>query len=321
MLNSFVKENIINKDDKKKFLNSLDSITSEMIRDMNKGKSEFIKKYGHLRPNTYDITSKNYKNGYKDYFGTFSKKKVKHSKKIFDFNKNSQKKISAFCKSFSKNEISKNELISFIKKSIYFREYSKFIFSKSIDLIFENLKLLSSRNKIKIEELQHLNIQIVKDLYYSINTNDVYKIFKRHMEENLSNYQIDKFIKLPEVITKSDDIYSFIESSSKINYIGDKEISSQAKKITNPNKSKNLLNKIICIENADPGYDYLFNHKIAGLITKYGGANSHMAIRCAELNIIAAIGVGNHQFSKIKENRKVLLDQLIKNYTFLKCNF
>ena len=39
---------------------------------------------------------------------------------------------------------------------------------------------------------------------------------------------------------------------------------------------------IICIENADPGYDFIFNYKIKGLITKFGGSNSHMAIRCLE---------------------------------------
>ena len=27
------------------------------------------------------------------------------------------------------------------------------------------------------------------------------------------------------------------------------------------------------IENADPGYDYIFNYSIKGLITKYGGSN------------------------------------------------
>ena len=35
------------------------------------------------------------------------------------------------------------------------------------------------------------------------------------------------------------------------------------------------------IENADPGYDFLLV-KMKGLITKYGGLNSHMAIRCSE---------------------------------------
>ena len=46
-----------------------------------------------------------------------------------------------------------------------------------------------------------------------------------------------------------------------------------------------LTNKIIIIESADPGYDWIFNYNIKGLITKYGGANSHMAIRSAEKSI------------------------------------
>ena len=46
------------------------------------------------------------------------------------------------------------------------------------------------------------------------------------------------------------------------------------------------------IENADPGFDWIFGSKILGLITKYGGVNSHMAIRCAELEIPVAIGCG-----------------------------
>ena len=56
---------------------------------------------------------------------------------------------------------------------------------------------------------------------------------------------------------------------------------------------------IICIENADPGYDFLFEKNIKGLITKYGGLNSHMAIRCAELNLPALIGVGEKNFKNI----------------------
>ena len=56
---------------------------------------------------------------------------------------------------------------------------------------------------------------------------------------------------------------------------------------------------VICIENADPGFDYLFNKKIHGLITKYGGLNSHMAIRCAELNLPALIGVGEKNYNEI----------------------
>ena len=77
----------------------------------------------------------------------------------------------------------------------------------------------------------------------------------------------------------------------KINFISNKIISSKILDFKNLNLSTNLEG-IVCIENADPGYDFLFSKNIKGLITKYGGQNSHMAIRCAELNLPALIGVG-----------------------------
>ena len=49
---------------------------------------------------------------------------------------------------------------------------------------------------------------------------------------------------------------------------------------------------IVTIPSADPGYDWLFSYKIAGLVTAFGGVNSHMAIRAGELNLPAVIGAG-----------------------------
>ena len=68
------------------------------------------------------------------------------------------------------------------------------------------------------------------------------------------------------------------------------------------------MNKIIVIESADPGYDWIFSHDIKGLITKYGGANSHMAIRCAEFNIPAAIGSGNRLYDTILKAHSIEID-------------
>lgn len=55
------------------------------------------------------------------------------------------------------------------------------------------------------------------------------------------------------------------------------------------------------IPQADPGYDWLFGQKIAGLITMYGGANSHMAIRSAEFGLPAAIGIGETAYRRISD--------------------
>ena len=70
---------------------------------------------------------------------------------------------------------------------------------------------------------------------------------------------------------------------------------------------KILEKKIVLIENADPGFDWIFNLNIKGLLTRYGGANSHMAIRCNELGIPAAIGIGDKIFEEIKIQKELQL--------------
>ncbi|OGG12548.1 hypothetical protein A3D77_04365 [Candidatus Gottesmanbacteria bacterium RIFCSPHIGHO2_02_FULL_39_11] len=69
-----------------------------------------------------------------------------------------------------------------------------------------------------------------------------------------------------------------------------------------------MTDRIVILEKADPGYDWIFTKNIKALITKYGGAGSHMAIRCAEFGIPAAVGCGDVIFSNITTARRIQLD-------------
>ena len=69
-----------------------------------------------------------------------------------------------------------------------------------------------------------------------------------------------------------------------------------------------MNNKIVCIEYADPGYDFIFNYKINGLITAFGGPNSHMSIRCNEFSIPAVIGLGEKKFQQIIKHNRLYLN-------------
>ena len=76
-LNSMVEEKIISLDDKNEFMSSINNVTSKMQDDLiNISTKKFILKYGHLRPDTYEITSKNYREGFKEYFDKKSKTKI-----------------------------------------------------------------------------------------------------------------------------------------------------------------------------------------------------------------------------------------------------
>ena len=63
-----------------------------------------------------------------------------------------------------------------------------------------------------------------------------------------------------------------------------------------------MSGKIVVISQADPGYDWLFGHNIAGLITIWW-CRSHMAIRSAELGLPAAIGVGEKLYEQLSRRR------------------
>lgn len=56
---------------------------------------------------------------------------------------------------------------------------------------------------------------------------------------------------------------------------------------------------VIAIASADPGYDWIFARRPVGLITAFGGPNSHMAIRCAELGVPAVLGLGLERWSRL----------------------
>ena len=305
IIESFVKEKIFTVDERNNFLASINTVSSDIAKDNIKlSKSKFLKKYGHLRPNSYEITSLNYRDGYKKFFGKKVKKII--SNKNFRFSKNQEEKILRFIRTFNK-EITFKEFINFIRESIKLREYSKFVFMKSTDLIFENLKEFARKYKISISDLSYLKINDVTDFYYNLNSNNTLSLMKNMIQNNKDEYNKSFFLDLPDIILEPKDLYIVNIPKENPNYITSKECDGDLVELK-INKKINISNKIVCIENADPGFDFIFSHNIKGLITKYGGFNSHMSIRCSELGIPAIIGVGKNNYDNIINKNKIKIN-------------
>jgi hypothetical protein len=306
LLNSLKDKNIINQDEKLNFLTNIKTVTSEMKNDLiNFKKNNFINKYGHLRPGTYDINSKNYAQGFKKYFNKISTYEKKMSKKI-DFTKKIAKPLTKL--GIYKNA---NEFLKFIEDAIKEREYSKFIFTKSIDLIFKNLTNFGKKYNISNDDLSYVKIQKILDMYFNLSNYPTISNLKSHIKDNKKEYLANKIINLPDVIKSPRDLYVRIKESEKINFISNKKVTAKVI-VYDKNRVVSKYNGIVCIENADPGYDFLFNKNIKGLITKYGGLNSHMSIRCSELNLPALIGVGEKNFNDITKYKMLNIDCVSK---------
>tara|TARA_A100000164_G_C21888097_1_gene763857 strand:- start:422 stop:1615 length:1194 start_codon:yes stop_codon:yes gene_type:complete len=309
LLNSLEEIKVISEKEKIKFLSSINTITSKMKYDLNKlSKNKFLQKYGHLRPGTYEITSMNYKDGFDKYFG-------KKLKKTTPKNPNKKIRLKAPLKKINIYRSNK-ELFDFIKNSIVNREYSKFVFSKSIDLIFKNLSKLGKRYNLKSKELSYIKINRIMEMYFNLTTDKNVLSLKRHIKENKDDYNSTKDIYLPDVIRNTKDLFVQIKNYDKINFLSDKSITSKII-VFDKNKIQPNYEGIVCVENADPGFDFLFNKNIKGLVTKYGGLNSHMAIRCSELNLPSLIGVGEKNFNRIVSHKVLNINCKDKKIDFI----
>ena len=323
ILKTLVTKNIISAKQYNLFFNQLDSITGEMEKDLKRyidkkiSKKQFIDKYGHLRPKTYSIKSPNYKSNFNTYFPKTINKSMKSKIQKFKLNKSQELKISNI---FKKDNLSikPKDFFIFAKKSIELREWGKFIFTKSIDQIFNNLELLSNEIKIPKTDLEYISINTILRYNSNLDQRRIKILLKKEILENKKSMQILEQIKLPDLITKTDNINFFFLDKVKGNFITDKSVYGKIKFYKNIKSLKEIIGSIVLIDNADPGYDFIFSYNIKGFISKYGGANSHMAIRCMELGIPAIIGIGEKNFESFKNKNSLLIDCKQKIFKILK---
>ena len=102
-----------------------------------------------------------------------------------------------------------------------------------------------------------------------------------------------------------DDVWAFKWPETEPNFITQKKV--VAKVVTSESRDL-LIGSLVCIPSADPGIDWLFSYPIAGLITAWGGVNSHMAIRASELGLPAVIGSGETLYRHWASANTLLLD-------------
>lgn len=313
ILLSFVEEKIITNERYNEFMETIHTVSKDMANDIvllakNKiNKEQFLQKYGHLRPGTYDISSNSYEEDFDTYFSEkylndLKNKNIDDNKKKFNLSDNEKKKInSSLIKSYFNNEINAEVIMKFIKQSIESREYSKFIFTKTLSQILKIIKEIFNIYNISIEDGSNIDFKIFNEIYTELKLLPVKDIIMQSINLNKSNYNINNKLNLPQLIKNTNEIFEFEYINTKPTFITKKKIKSDVLFIDDKFKDKDqIINKIIVIENADPGWEWLFSRKINGLITCYGGMNSHMAIRCQELSIPAVIGCGPEKFNLIK---------------------
>lgn len=299
---SLVKGGFFTSDEMDSFMLSIPTVATQFESDFEsyrKGqlpKEDFNKKYGHLRLGTYDIRTDCYGNMQ---FDSSSLKVQSIDKKVaqgklldYDKLKKALDKVGL--------RVTPEKFTDFLIKALKNREYFKSEYIKSLSLMLEIIIRLGDVLGIAREDMSYLEIQELSS-YHSRDS------YIQIIESRRTMYHANSYLMLPEVILGLGDMDVVDFDETKPNFITTKIVEADIVNLDN-NNNRDIEGKIVVLTKADPGYDWIFDKNIAGFVTKYGGVASHMAIRCAEFGVPAAIGCGEVMYKEITSMLRMKLD-------------
>ena len=304
ILRSFVTCGILSEDEHAGFMASIDTIGSRIGRDLARlSKEEFLKRYGHLRPGTYDIMSPRYDEQPDLYFDWSAKRALVLEMPGFTFSPEQLRKIESLIAEHAL-ETDSARLIEFIRAGIEGREYGKFIFTRNLSDALSLIRELARDHGIPEADCAFLNYDDIRLLYSR--SGGVKDLLEESVRNGKRRYLVTKSLVLPPVIASPDDVFAFHLPLCEPNFITRNSVTAPTSSLSDAPES--LAGTILFVPSADPGFDWIFSRGIAGFVTQFGGVNSHMAIRAGELGIPAVIGAGETLFQRWGSVRTLHVD-------------
>ena len=303
MLKSLVAVGVFSQADYDAFIGGVSTVSGQLARDRaTLDKATFLARYGHLRPGTYDISSPRYDEAPELYFDWNQRQLVPEPVKPFALTLPQMREIVKLLEAHGLQPDPVG-LFDFMQAGIELRELAKFHFTRNLSDALALITEVGGQYGFSREDLAYCDIAAFKELHVA--ATDQKDFLLRAIEQGKARYAETLKISLPPLIAKPEDVWAFEWPETAPNFITQKQVTAL---VVGCDARERLAGAIVCIPNADPGFDWLFAYPIAGLITAWGGANSHMAIRAGELGLPAVIGAGEVLHCRWSAAKRLHLD-------------
>jgi hypothetical protein len=304
MLKSLVTVGVFSQADYDAFMGSISTVSGQLARDRTiLDRSTFLARYGHLRPGTYDILSARYDETPDLYFDWTKKPVAETVEKPFSLTLSQMRELVKLLEEHGLHPDPVG-LFDFLQAGIELRELAKFQFTRNLSDALALMVEYGAELGVSREDLAYCDIASFKELHVAATSPK--DLITCSIEQGKNRYKRTLSLSLPPIIASPEDVWGFQCSESSPNFITQKQITASV--VDCQHAQEKLKGAIVCIPNADPGFDWLFSHSIAGLITAWGGVNSHMAIRAGELGLPAVIGAGEVLYRSWSKARKLHID-------------
>lgn len=303
MLRSLVAVGIFSETDYDAFMASLSTVSGQLARDRAMlDQSTFLSRYGHLRPGTYDILSPRYDEAPDLYFDWSQRPAAPEPSRPFSLTLPQLRDISRLLEAHGLHPDGIG-LFDFLQAGIELRELAKFHFTRNLSDALSLAAACGEQWGFGKDDMAYCDIAALQELHVA--AADPRAMLARSIEQGKARHAETLAIALPPVIASPDDVWAFEWPESAPNFVTQNQVTAPVADAADRDR---LAGAIVCLPNADPGYDWLFAYPIAGLVTAWGGVNSHMAIRAGELGLPAVIGAGEMLYRRWSRARRLHLD-------------
>jgi glutamine kinase len=286
------------------FKRTIRTVTSAMVEEYEnvcKGlmaQMDFLNQYGHLRPGTYEITSLRYDERHDLFLDTPSGPGAVEMRK-FNLKGTERQAIDMLLAEAGLDVLDASALFAYADRAIAGREYAKFNFTRCLSDALSSLVRWGAHHGLSRDDLSFIDWPSIERSLIQPEMDEVDRHYLDLADANRRSIAAAHAFRLGHIIFGVADIYAATINRSVPNFIGTGAATGRVVELTaNTSATVNIRGHIVCIDNADPGFDWIFTRQPLALITKFGGANSHMAIRCAEFGLPAAIGCGDQIYAR-----------------------
>lgn len=304
ILDSLSSVGILTEDRRVEFLSSIKTVNSRLVEAHLRGDRDlFLAEFGHLRPGTYELTSRRYDESPDSYFDFDQlQDRADLSERVFELSASEANDIDLRMAAEGMTGDSRS-LLEFIRAGIELREEAKFQFTRNVSDFMVHLSDWGEQHGISRDDMSFVQIGCIRDaLTTSV---DPGPMLAQAASRGRDSYRTCEAVWLPSLVVEPADVSCFEISDDEANFVTQKSVVAETGQ---PHERDSVQGCIAMVPSADPGYDWLFAAGIVGLVTAYGGVNSHMAIRSHELGLPAAIGIGEQRFGRLAKASRLLLD-------------
>ena len=229
VIRSLVALGVLSTSRTEEFFRSVKTVATEFTHCMQKlqagelSMESFHEKFGHLRPGSYDITAPAYCHAEDFFANTHRRGDAPKVDESWTLTKTERQAIEEVLATDECPFASPDQLFDYVEAATRAREYSKFVFSKGLFFILEQIAEFGQRHDITRQELALLEVGMLMQCTGETNEIEM-SALRAAIDEARTKYEIDVLVHLPQIIDRPESAYVSPYQVNVPNYITSKTI-------------------------------------------------------------------------------------------------